>query len=510
MYHTEIKELIHAKQLRDDGKIKEAFQVVLELEKKDDISPQELLSCKLLKVKLLFWLGNSSDALKCAEDIYQESQKQGDLLSSFDALTLQTHNLITTGNISQSEEIIRHAEDLFKLIKEIFTIDLRERESFLVRIKGVIYLWKGEIQHSLELNKKAYELSKDTNNNELISISLNNISGIYQSMKEYDKAEKYAKKALQVNYKPFLSTILGNLVGIYVHKRDIDEAKVYLEQLRQLAEIVDIKRSRNHYRFCRALVLKSSLRARDRIEAEDILKELAMDKTMPGFTRFDAIIYLCDLFLIELRITNDSKIIDEVQPYIQELLDFVEHKRMYYHLAQTYLLQAKLFLLTGDLKKTKRFLTQAQQIAERFGHIELAEKIVIEQSRLLKQSDLWEKLKETGAPMEERIKMARLNEQIEEIAEKRGISPTFITEEKVAISKETKICLVCRGEVLKFSYICECGAIYCDNCARALSNLENVCWVCNVKIDPLKSIKPYTEESEEFLINNSKKGEKTE
>ena len=49
MFYSKIEELVQAKQLMDEGKVKDAFQIVLELEKKDDLSPQELLSCKLLR-----------------------------------------------------------------------------------------------------------------------------------------------------------------------------------------------------------------------------------------------------------------------------------------------------------------------------------------------------------------------------------------------------------------------------------------------------------------------------
>ena len=49
MSHSEIKELIQARQLMEEGKIKEAFQIVLELEKRDDLSPQKLLSNELLQ-----------------------------------------------------------------------------------------------------------------------------------------------------------------------------------------------------------------------------------------------------------------------------------------------------------------------------------------------------------------------------------------------------------------------------------------------------------------------------
>ena len=71
-----------------------------------------------------------------------------------------------------------------------------------------------------------------------------------------------------------------------------------------------------------------------------------------------------------------------------------------------------------------------------------------------------------------------------------------MSEEKVAISKETKICLVCRGEVLGYSYICKCGANYCENCARALTNLENVCWACETPIDYSMPVKQFKEDAD--------------
>jgi len=91
---------------------------------------------------------------------------------------------------------------------------------------------------------------------------------------------------------------------------------------------------------------------------------------------------------------------------------------------------------------------------------------------LEKKLDLWEKLKESGASMAERFDLAHLDEQINGLVQNRTLLTTQVIETEVAIQKERKICLVCRGEVLRFTYICECGAIYCDNCARALTNLD--------------------------------------
>ncbi|MFX1360699.1 MAG: hypothetical protein ACFE8T_10195, partial [Promethearchaeota archaeon] len=217
---------------------------------------------------------------------------------------------------------------------------------------------------------------------------------------------------------------------------------------------------------------------------------------------------ICDLLLIELRITNYPEIIDEIQPYIQKLIDFSEQQQSYWILCETHLLQAKLSLLTFDVKKAKRFLTQAQQVAGRFGLTQLSIKIAKEYDDLLKKEDLWQKLESDGASMADRADLARLDEQIKGMIRNPTIPTAYVREEKVAITKETKICLVCRGEVLRFSYICKCGAIYCENCARAITALENVCWICDMPIDYSKPVKLY--EDKKDRQNLKKKKEKND
>jgi len=139
-------------------------------------------------------------------------------------------------------------------------------------------------------------------------------------------------------------------------------------------------------------------------------------------------------------------------------------------------------------------MSNSQQIAERFSLDQFKIKIKSENADLEKKLDLWEKLKESGASMAERFDLAHLDEQINGLVQNRTLLTTQVIETEVAIQKERKICLVCRGEVRRFTYICECGAIYCDNCARALTNLENICWVCDVPIDYSKPVKHIEEE----------------
>ena len=87
--------------------------------------------------------------------------------------------------------------------------------------------------------------------------------------------------------------------------------------------------------------------------------------------------------------------------------------------------------------------------------------------------------------------------------------PDQITEEEVSISKEKKICLVCKGKVGRFMYMCpECESFYCDKCARALIELENACWACITPIDESRPVKPFKEEEEVAEIDVSEKFKK--
>jgi hypothetical protein len=75
-------------------------------------------------------------------------------------------------------------------------------------------------------------------------------------------------------------------------------------------------------------------------------------------------------------------------------------------------------------------------------------------------------------------------------------------EEEVAVFRDKKVCLVCKGEPSGFNvFICpECDSIYCDKCARALSEIENICWVCESPLDQSKPVQKEERGVEEIKI----------
>jgi len=68
--------------------------------------------------------------------------------------------------------------------------------------------------------------------------------------------------------------------------------------------------------------------------------------------------------------------------------------------------------------------------------------------------------------------------------------PQKVTEDDVIFHRERKICLVCKGKLIRSIYLCpECDALYCIKCSEAISTMENECWACYTPIDPDKPVK---------------------
>ena len=481
----------------------EAFELIEQSEhllnkcvgENSNIILQKQASINYTRSLYYFFKNNSDQAIKHAEQslkVREDLDNKPEIAESLTALGL-IYNLLSF----EYDNALIYTERSQKIAKES---NQKHIVAYNLLLFGMISGLKGEIDRSLVYYEQSLALSEELNNNRQISVLFNNIAEIYKQKGELEQSLAYLEKGLsiaeEIGNKWNIGSILHSITMHYIEKKDQDNAQKYLKLTKQFNEQGSIQIFERFSRLCEALILKMSTRTRNRAKAEELLKEIIEEEIVLGEITVLALINLCDLFLGELRMTNDIEVIDELKPLINKLSNIAEITNSYWLLTESYLLQSKLALITLDIKEGQRYLTQAQQIARRSNLNQLTMKIANEHDDLLKKLDLWEKLKEVDAPMSERLELARVDEQIEGILQNRTILTAQVSEEKVAIHKEKKICLVCRGEVLRYTYICECGAIYCENCARAISDLENVCWVCDVQIDYLKPTKLSKDEEE--------------
>ncbi|TET61714.1 MAG: tetratricopeptide repeat protein [Promethearchaeota archaeon] len=351
---------------------------------------------------------------------------------------------------SDLDKALEYAERCQVLAEEI---NHQQMISFNLLNLGLIYNLKGEFEKALIYYETCLPIFEKNNNIQWISATLTNISVVYFHQGKFDLAFKYFEKSLNISRETgnnwFIAIGLCNIIEVLRLKGDIDQAQKYFEELKQLNDQEDNKWIETMYLITKAQILKESPRIHDRAKAEEILKQVIQREIIPNLDlNMGAMINLCELLLDELRITNDIGVLDDLKPYIKQLLDIAEKTNSFWVIAETYLLQAKLALLTSDLKGARKLLTQAQQIAEKQGMHRLAMKISIEHDNLLKELSKWENLKEQEMTLSERMELAQIDDQMKSLLWDRDLSSLEHSDEDPVL-----ILILAEGGVTIFSHI---------------------------------------------------------
>ena len=265
----------------------------------------------------------------------------------------------------------------------------------------------------------------------------NSLAFCYKMKGELDRALECIEQSMALHHGTeaiiFVANNYDNLIQILIDRGDLERAQNSLNDLEQLNNQLKDKQLNLMYLLDKALVLKTSTRALNRGKAEEILKQLLEEKDIVYEIRLMALLNLCDLLLTELQISNEAEVLAEIKPLIAEILDLSDKSHSFWVLGETYLLQAKLALISLNLEEAQKLLTKGQKIAEKYGLDLLAKKISNEHDELLKQLEMWEKLKKSNAPLVERMELSRLNEQMDNMLRKRVIEPDEIKEEESVV-----------------------------------------------------------------------------
>jgi tetratricopeptide (TPR) repeat protein len=498
------KELERGWSLFHEGKIEEVLQLLLNFEKLEDLTPKDKHYYRFLKGVILINMGRFQESLKIADHDYQENKNQNKSLFLIDSIFIKWASLYLSVNLEVWQDVVFCEQLLKSEIKEPSSeIELRkgffyfmkgyllkEEEDFdkvielhkksliiaekydiaffmlpmIFNLLGQTYTNKGELDLGLEYHKKCLDFPKGSNliNDMVNGSTINHIGEIYFQKGVLDQAIEYYKKSLKI-FEQFTLAVAVNWVAInyysmiraFLYKNSPEEAQEHFDRFSQYIEKKKIPINYYWYRLSKARLLRSSSRVRDRAEAEKTLKEIieeqkaAKKKLNRGVTDEStiALIELCDFYLEELRLTNDLKIINDIQPLIIRLLKESERTNSYTLQSQTYLLQGKVSLLQLNMGDARLHLIKAQRIAEEHSLKLLAREISTEHDKLLTQLDKWEEFNKTNAPISERMSLASLKESVELMQKRREIKvPELINEDPVLLL------IIGIGGILLFSY----------------------------------------------------------
>ena len=414
--------------------------------------------------------------------------------------------------IEQEEELIKRFQgDLPREIK-----DLHTRWLFL---RSLIYANNGNVALSFEYANELLMVGQLYNHKRGILYGTHALGEYYWHSGDLDKASVYMDRAIRLTEENLndlwdftnLADQLRGATLVSIDKEDLKRAKKYFKRLEEIWELKPGYFMNDIYRLTKGYILKSSMRFRDRAMAEDLFREIIEEKDPSGFIyKLGALHDLCDLFLVELRGTNDINIIGEIKPLLEKLIGMAQTSGMYYWLIEAYILHGKLALIMFDIESSRRYLTQARRMAERYGYIGFADEIAGLHKAMMEKLDMWEQMEKTDAPLSERMELARLDDHLKGKFRTRMMKMERITEGEVTVYKGSQTCLVCKGSIEGFNiYHCPtCKSVYYKACTQAVIELENQCWSCDSPIDASKPVKPYKPKIEVGDIEESIKPKK--
>ncbi|MFW9827133.1 MAG: tetratricopeptide repeat protein [Candidatus Thorarchaeota archaeon] len=439
-------------------KFDKAFDLITQVEKLINIIPPELTKAYKQKEAYLAFIkgyfynkkrdpNNADLALKQLENSLAIREELGILHEISESLDQIAWNLLIFEG--EMERTLKYSERSVSLARKS---RIKYYIASSLHIMALIYASLGELDRCLKIFEQSLELFRELNNKYGMADILNNLCLDYKNKGDLDRSLECIEQAMALNSELGALRNLANnhdfLIQILIERGDLERAQQSLKNYKRLKSQLKDKSIDLVYLLDKAIVLKTSLRARDRGKAEEILVNLLEDENLTHDGKYTVLINLCELLLTELRMTNDLSVLDELNNFLGELLELAKNSNSYWILCETYLLQAKLALISLDLKEARRLLTQGQQIAEKYGIKLLAIKISNEHDELLKRLDMWKKLKESKASLTERMELARLNEQMESMIRMR-------TNDIPKISKEEPVLLliVSEGGVPLFSQL---------------------------------------------------------
>ena len=481
---------------RFEGKEDEFLQAIEEIQNRGNISIKDDLLCEAVKARTHMSIGSFGVAMRTTRRLYKKGKINNIPLAMIDALSLKFFTKWVLGEFDYVKlwEFIEESENLLKDATQELKEDIEYRRSLIDFEKACIYRNIGDIDLALENCKKTLEACKrDKRLASMTSMVLMELGKIYYVKGElkisqdfllqsipllisnnlttriskiyalWDLGDNYRsqgrlnlaietyKDALEmckiIDIPVYTLVVYNSLIEAYIDENSLDDARKYLELLKVYT--LHHPGSEWAYKLSEARILKSTGGIQNLAEAEKILR-MFKDEIRPGGDlnlAASIIIDLCHILLIELQITDDTEILDELESLVIQLLEIAEKQHSYTTLTSAKVFQGKLALMQLNTVDARKFLREAQKIADDYGLLKLALSISREHDKLLDQLELWEDLSKTKTTISERLKLASMDETIGFLKAKHALeNHKFIPE------TPTMLLILSEGGVMTFSH----------------------------------------------------------
>lgn len=258
---------------------------------------------------------------------------------------------------------------------------------------GEAYRMKGELNEAFRYLQKSLKIFEDFEDKQMTYLVLGDIGHVYRARGELEKAFNTYNRCLtlseEVGNEKNISSFLYHLVLNSIEMNAKDQAKDYLQQLQQMDESTKTDVINFRSRLAKAIFLKSSPRAKHKIEAQSIFEKIIGEEIFNFAYTVLAMLNLCELLLDEAKLYGEAEVLEEVSRISEKIHQIAQNQNSYPLIIQTLLLRSKFAILQNSPIKADKLLAQAYIIAEEKELTSLAKKISVEQENLEKELAKW-------------------------------------------------------------------------------------------------------------------------
>jgi tetratricopeptide (TPR) repeat protein len=328
------------------------------------------------------------------------------------------------GQFNKGLECYKQSQELYEAVEDSYGI------AAIHWLRGGCYYQRGDVDLALASFKRSLTIFEEFKLDLSLSYVFLGLGWVYQAKGDLDRAKGYFRRSLQIaeELKEIIenewtvSQALQGLVMLSIDSDSLEDAQDYFRKLEQYWE------SKQHsqlvsqvYHLAKAMLVKSSPRMRDKVEAQEILQQLVDEEELfdGSFAiKTKAMLNLCELLLFEIKASKDETpgmrdLLQEAKTLIENLSSLAQKQPSFPLLIDAFVLQAKLALIEGDFNSATELLERAAITAEEKELQLLGEKVATEKKRLEDQYDSWQRLIQSNAPFHARLEQARLEEYLE-------------------------------------------------------------------------------------------------
>ncbi len=386
--------------------------------------------------RLLFNIGvfycKSKDETAASLAAYQKSLYISEKLDDKDGIHLCLHLLgdicqYSKGGLNKALEYYNRSLALFEEVGQKIV------HSWNLLDAGNLYHLKGDLDLALTHFQKALPLLEEISDDFYFCQTFLHIGRVYRSKGDNDTALDYYKRCLKLLEERKLrfgqeteGLAYYELIAVMLDNKDISEAKKYFKLFNRYYEKEGQSKQflNQWYKLSEALILKTSIRIKDKARAQQLFQEIIDDPNVKlnllnylADSKKTAMLNLCELLLFELKsspdeITDENEVFQEVKQLLNNLASLAQEQHSFPLLIDVTILQAKLALIEGHLTRAMQFLAQAKITAEENDLQLFHERVIGEENHLKAQLSVWENLIKENAPLQKRLAQAQVEEYL--------------------------------------------------------------------------------------------------